>query len=126
MKSDIEMIESIKAAAVCSIGDELAFAFPQVLGIIEQCSTNDMAVLGVEINKAIGERYQTEHNSTYEVPVPQSDLPEKEWKSYVRANNLLAERYVRQHPAGDEQFYLLAATSWREFCQIQAMKRKRV
>ena len=124
MKSDIEMIESIRAAAICSIGDELAFAFPQVLDIIKQCSINEIAVLGVEINKAHGPQYQTEYLSRYNVPVPPEGLQMKDWGSFVQTNNSLAENFVKQHPTGDEHFYLLAATSWREFRLIQAIKRR--
>jgi hypothetical protein len=124
MKGDIEMIESIKAAAVCSIGDELAFAFPQVLDVISQCSINEIAVLGVEINKAHGQLYQTEYLSRYDVPVPPAALQTDHWGGFVQANNSLAENFIRQHPTGDEHFYLLAATSWKEFRLIQAMKRR--
>jgi hypothetical protein len=114
------MIESIKAAAIRSIGDELAFSFPQVLDVIKQCSINDIAVLGVEVNKPRGELFQTEYLSGYEVP---NGLGIKDWKSYVQTNNSLAETFIRQHPTDAELFYLLAATSWREFVQIQTMKR---
>jgi hypothetical protein len=69
LKSDIEMIGSIKAAAIRSIGDELAFAFPQVLDVIKQCSINDIAVLGVEVNKARGELFQTEYLSGTRCPL---------------------------------------------------------
>jgi hypothetical protein len=124
MKSDIEMIESIKAAAVCSIGDELAFAFPEVLNVISQCSINEIAVLGVEINKGHGRPFQTEYLSRYSVPVPPDGLQIDDWGGFVQANNSLAENFIRQHPTGEEHFYLLAATSWKEFLLIQAMKRR--
>jgi hypothetical protein len=50
-------------------------------------------------------------------------LGTKDWKSFVQANNSLADSFVREHPTADEHFYFLGATSWREFCQIQARKR---
>jgi hypothetical protein len=121
MKGDMEMIESIKAAAIRSIGDELAFSFPQALDVIKECSINDIAVLGVEVNKARGELFQTEYLSGYEVS---NSLGIKDWKNYVQSNNSLAENFVREHPTGDGQFYLLTAASWREFCLIQEMKRQ--
>jgi hypothetical protein len=120
LKSDIEMIESIKAAAIRSIGDELAFSFPQVLDLIKHCSINDIAVLGVDVHKDREGPIETVHLSGYEVP---DSLGIKDWKSYVQTNNSLAETFIRQRPTDAELFYLLAATSWREFVQIQAMKR---
>jgi hypothetical protein len=119
MKSDIEMFASIKAAAIRSIGDELAFSFPQVLDVIKQCSINDIAVLGVDVHKDREGLIETVYLSGYEVP---NSLGIKDWKSYVPTDNSLAEIFVREHPTGTELFYLLGATSWREFCQIQAMK----
>jgi hypothetical protein len=77
-------------------------------------------VLGVDVHKDREGLIETVYLSGYEVPV---DLGIKDWKSYVQTNNSLAETFIREHPAGAELFYLLAATSWREFCQIQAMKR---
>jgi hypothetical protein len=98
MKSDIEMIGTIKAAAIRSIGDELAFVFPQLLDVIKECSINDIAVLGVDVHNARGEQYQTVYLSAYEVPVPRPDLAIKDWENFVQSNNSLAENFVRQHP----------------------------
>jgi hypothetical protein len=55
MKSDMELIESIKAASIGSTGDELTFAFPEVLDVIKQCCANEIAVLGVEVHKVVRE-----------------------------------------------------------------------
>jgi hypothetical protein len=94
------------------------------LDVISQCSINEIAVLGVEINEAHGQRFQTEYLSRYNVPITPDGLQIDDWGSYVQANNSLAKNFIRQHPTGDEHFYLLAATSWREFLMIQAMKRR--
>ena len=52
-------------------------------------------------------------------PTVQSD----DWSEYVRYNNALAEECVRRNPRGDEHVYLLTASSWREFCEAQAIRR---
>lgn len=121
MKSDMELIESVKTAAIGSIGDELIFAFPEVLDVIKQCSINEIAVLGVEIHKALGGQYQTQHLSTYGLSVPRSGVRKEKWVDYVQMNNTLAEEFVRQHPTGDEHVYVLTTSSWREFCETQQM-----
>jgi hypothetical protein len=98
MNSDIGMIGTIKAAAIRSLGDELAFVFPQLLDVIKECSINDIAVLGVDVHNARGEQYQTVYLSAYEVPVPRPGLAIKDWENFVQSNNSLAENFVRQHP----------------------------
>jgi hypothetical protein len=46
---DIDRIQGIAEMAGGKVGDELTFPFPEVLRVIGLCSTNQIAVLGVEL-----------------------------------------------------------------------------
>jgi hypothetical protein len=123
--SDFEHIQEIADAAIGSVGDELTFPFPEVLRIIELCSQNEIAVLGVELFLVKLDGYYASGCSDY-------DLQEKDkwptvvladWPEYVRYNNILAQECVRRNPLGDEHVYVLTTASWREFGEIQKIKR---
>ena len=123
MTGDFEAIDEIRTVAIRWIGDELAFPYPQVLHVIQMCSMNEFAVLGVEVNKALEGSFYTEYLSGYDVPATKRPLPSEDWKAFVQLNNLLAEKFVREHPASAESFYLLATASLREFRQIEEMRK---
>jgi hypothetical protein len=38
---------------------------------------------------------------------------------YVKANNALAEEFVRLNPTGDDHVYVLTTVSWREFQEMK-------
>jgi hypothetical protein len=122
MTSDMNAIESIKTAAIGNIGDELMFSFPEVLQVIKRCSNNEIAVLGVEVQKALWDRYQTQYFSTYELGISHSVTSKDEWTKYVCVNNALADQFVKQHPTGDDHFYVLTTSSWTEFIRLKEIK----
>ena len=125
MKSDLELIPGILAASVGRTGDdELTFAFPEVLRVINLCSTNLIAVLGPDLFKISSDGlYQTKKLSGYHLEIKQNPQRVEEWPQYVQLNNTLAEKFVRQNPAGDDHVYILTTASWREFCEIQDIRR---
>ena len=49
MSGDFEQIPEVKAFAIGKVGQELAFSFPEVQEVIQLCSMNKIAVLGVEL-----------------------------------------------------------------------------
>lgn len=112
-------IPAITAAAIGEIGNQLTFSFPEVLEVIKLCSANEIAVLGLELLEAHPEGgYATKNYSLYDrgLKIP---LAIEDWAAYVRECNSLAEKFVHLNPAGDGHVYILSASSWEEFCEIQ-------
>jgi len=59
MTSDLEQVESIaRAASGKTVGDELAFTFPEVAEVIRRCTGNEIAVLGVEVFEVLVRTYR--------------------------------------------------------------------
>ena len=122
MTNDFESIQSIADAAIGAIGDELTFAFSRVLEVIALCTTNEIAVLGVEIFEVRSGGYSTVNLSTYEQQMGSDPKQRSDWADYVKANNVLADEFIRSNPTGDEHVYLLTTASWGEFCKIQEVR----
>jgi len=67
MTSDLEQIEPIsRAASGRTIGNELAFTYPDVSRGIGLCTKSEIAVLGVEVFEVRGEGYATKNLSIYD------------------------------------------------------------
>lgn len=96
-----------------TIGDEPAFTYPDVLDAILTCTQHKIAVLGVELMRAVPQGYSTESMSPYEV-----QLNEHPWHEFVALNNSLAIEYVKQNKGGDDHFYLLTASQQSEFSSL--------
>jgi hypothetical protein len=125
MKSDFELIQPIADAAVGRTGNELTFTFPQVMEVVQLCTINQIAVLGVELFEVRADGYCTKRLSTYDQGLlGRQDVKPADWDEYVRKNNSFAEEFIRKNPAGDDHVYILTNSSWREFCKIQEMKRQ--
>ena len=125
MTNDFETIPSIASrASGKTVGEELAFTFPEVSKVIRMCTMNEIAVLGVEIFEVRAGGYFTKNLSVYDQHM-KSNLEEKhQWTGYVGENNALAEEFIRLNPKGDDHIYVLTASSWREFCKVQEMRQK--
>jgi hypothetical protein len=126
MTRDFEQVPRVKAAAIGKVGEELSFSFPEVLAVIHACSRNDIAVLGVELFLVKSDGYQASGCSDYDLQERQRwpMVQPADWPEHARYNNALAEECVRRNPYGDDHVYVLTAVSWREFSQIQRMKRE--
>jgi hypothetical protein len=123
---EFEQIKEIADAAVGRVGNELTFPFPEVLKVIDQCSANRIAVLGVELFLVRSDGYYASGCSDYDLQERQKwpEVQLADWPEYVKYNNALARECVHRNPLGDEHVYVLTTASWREFCEIQAMKRR--
>jgi hypothetical protein len=123
---DFAAIPAVVEKSAGKIGDnELSFAFPEVLEVIQLCSVKQIAVLGVELFKVREDGlYRTEKLTDYDLRMKQDPSTQREWPEYVRANNASAEEFVRQNPAGDDHVYVLTTSSWRELGQIRELKKK--
>jgi hypothetical protein len=116
MTTDFAKTSSIAAIASGAIGSELTFAFPKVLEAIGLYTENDIAVLGVEVLEVRPTGYFTKNLSVYDLQMARGPIPREGWPDYVKANNVLAEKFVKLNPTGDDHVYVLTTASWRE-CQ---------
>jgi hypothetical protein len=121
MTQCFEKIPSTTALANDRSTGELAFTFPEVVEAIQLCTSNEIAVLGVEIFVTRNGEYYASGCSTYELQLTQKwpEVRRHQWTDYTRENNILAEESVRSNPSGDDHDYILTTSSWREFCEIQ-------
>jgi hypothetical protein len=130
MSGDIESVASIVAcAAGRTPGGELSFTFPEVLRVIEICTSSGIAVLGVDLFEIRADGYSTEALSSYsydrEIQQQLHDTLQRHgWPKYVGLANELATGFIHEHPAGDDHVYLLTTSSWREFGELQKIKRR--
>ena len=95
MNSDFESLAAVVALANGkTVGGELGFVYTDALQAIELCTVGKLAVPGVEVLLVRGEGYEM-------TTISADELPEEDWMSYVKANNALAEEFVRENPAGE-------------------------
>jgi hypothetical protein len=59
----------------------------------------------------------------YDLSIGKDPATIQEWPEYVKENNVHAEEFVRQNPAGDDHVYVLTTSSWRELGKIKEMKK---
>jgi hypothetical protein len=125
MTSDFETIPCIASVANGKMDDgELFFTFPEVQNVIKLCTANQIAVLGLELFEVRPEGYRTKKLSGYDQEMDKGPENVDGWPEYVDRSNGLAKEFVRLNPTGDDHVYVLTASSWREFCKIQDMKRQ--
>lgn len=123
MTGAFEKIPGIAAAAIGALGDELTFSFPEVLGVIGLCTMHEIAVLGLELFQVLPEGYATKKYSGYSQQMNKGPSNVEGWSAYVEKSNALAKEFVHLNPTGDDHVYILTTSSWREFCEIQDIKR---
>src|SRR5690349_6747938 len=109
MTQDFEQIEGVAVTSIGKVGDEPTFPFPEVLTVIDLCSANEIAVLGVELFLVKSDGYYPSGCSVYDLEArnkwPRVSVPD--WPEYVSYNNTLAKECVRKNPLGDEHVYVL-------------------
>jgi hypothetical protein len=121
---DFEKIPEVAANVVSRVGDTPTFAFPEVLKVIDSCSSSGIAVLGVEMLQVKDAAYYACGCSDYDIG-EKSKWPfvdESNWREYVKWNNALARDSVLRYPLGDDHVYVLTAVSWRELRYNEARK----
>jgi len=129
MIEDYAKIRAIADLAIGAMGDELTFACPEELEVVKICTTEDIAVLGVDLFEVGSAGYVTKKLSAYSYDLAtqeqlESTLSTSGWRDYVKASNALAKEFILQNPAGDDHVYNLTTSSWREFCEVQERKRE--
>ena len=126
MIQDSEQIPAIAALINNRSTGEPAFTFPEVMDVIRSCTSNQIAVLGVEIFLIKESQYYASGCSTYDLQMMRKwyRLQISDWHEYVAENNALAEESVQSNPMGDEYLYVLTTASWREFRKVQESRQK--
>jgi hypothetical protein len=110
--SDLEMIPAVASAVLRRMPNgELVFTVARAAGVIEACTSSGIAVLGIEVFPGL-------NLSTYDQRLKVT-ANENYWPAYVRANNALADDFLRKNPASSTDECILTTTSWREFCELQ-------
>ena len=79
--------------------------------VIQACTAAGIAVLGIEVFPGL-------NVSTYDLHVKDA-ANENNWPGYVRANNALAEDFLRKNAASSTDECILTTASWREFFEIE-------
>jgi hypothetical protein len=112
MSDDYEAVPGVSAAAIRRTADgEMIFSRASAERLIQACTAAQIAVLGVEMFPGL-------NVSTYDLLL-KNDPKEVSWPQYVKANNVLAEDFVRDNPASSDSECVLITASWREFRQIR-------
>ena len=126
MTQDFELIPSVADLVSDKATGEPAFTFPDVVEVIQLCTANQIAVLGMEIFAVKDGKYYASGSSTYDLQITRKwpEVPLSDWHRYVAENNVLAEQSVRLNPRGDEHVYVLTTASWREFRKLQETRKR--
>jgi hypothetical protein len=95
----------------------LTFAFPEVLNVITLCTSNAIAVLGIEMFVVKSDGFYALGYSDYDLHIDKdwNKRALSEWSAYVAMNNALAEQSVAKHPRGDDHVYMLTTASLEEY-----------
>jgi|ERR1035438_733387 hypothetical protein len=115
--SDLEMVSSIASAVLRKNSGELVFTVGRAAEVVQACTPSGIAVLGVEVFPGL-------NVSTYDQHL-KDPADEKYWLGYVRANNALAEDFLRKNPAPSTDECILTTASWREFCEIKRQSKQK-
>jgi hypothetical protein len=120
MPNDLETIKEISQMAAGKCGEELYFRHEDIQHVLVLCTTNKIAVLGIEIFEVRPEGFVSKHFSVYDLNFrsvrPQG---ESEWADYVSASNGCAKEFLRENTIADEDVCILTTASWREFCELR-------
>jgi hypothetical protein len=116
MKLHLESVPGIESVATRRMDNgELVFTLGRTLEVIEACTSAGIAVLGVEVFPGL-------NVSSYDSYL-KDQITEAAWPGYVRANNALAEDFIRGNPAPSTDECVLTTASWREFLKIEELRR---
>jgi hypothetical protein len=112
---DLESVlpDDLKKKAIPS-GHEIVFAYDEALSAIGIATDHEIAVLGLESFEVRNDGLQPVDYSGYEFRVTGS------WSEFVKTNNVEAERWIKEHPLGENHGYILTSTSKNEFASLKS------
>jgi hypothetical protein len=95
-------------------GNEFVFPFDDALQVIRIATQHDIAVLGLEAFEIRKEGLLTVDLTGYDRDIPFAG----NWKEYVAAPNTEAERWIKEHPYGENHGYILTTASQAEYLAL--------
>ena len=104
--------ELTKDAVLC--GDELVLPYIDASRAIAIATQHQIAVLGVESFEVRKDGFQIVDYTGYDRHISFAG----DWKGYVAAMNGEAERWIKEHPLGENHGYILTSASKQEFDKL--------
>jgi hypothetical protein len=98
-----------------AIGNELILSYEDALTAIAFATEHQIAILGFDSGEVQGDGLQILDYTAYDGDIPFAG----DWKAYVAAINIEAERWIKEHPLGKNHGYILTSTSEREFAKLR-------
>ena len=118
---DRALSEDIRLRAI-AIGKELILSYEDVLAAIGIATAREIAVLGFDSGEVLEDGFQVLGYTGYDGNVPFTG----DWKAYVEAMNIEAERWVTEHRLGKNHGYIMTSTSQKESDELQRWDMKQV
>jgi hypothetical protein len=118
---DRALSEDIRLRAI-AIGNELIFSYEDALAAIGIATEREIAVLGFDSGEVLEDGFQVLGYAGYDGNVRFTG----NWKAYVEAMNIEAERWIKEHRLGRNHGYILTSTSQKEFDELQRWDMKQV
>jgi hypothetical protein len=118
---DCALSEDIRLRSI-AIGNELILPYEDALAAIGIATEHEIAVLGFDSGEVLGDGFQVLGYTGYDANIPFAG----DWKAYVEAMNIEAERWLKEHRLGKNHGYILSSTSREEFDELQQWDMKQV
>jgi hypothetical protein len=109
--------DDVKKRAV-TIGNELILSYEDALTAIAIASEHQIAVLGFDSGEVLGDGFQVLNYTAYDGGIPFAG----DWKAYVAAMNVEADRWIKEYPLGRNHGYVIASTSEKEFADMKRLR----
>jgi hypothetical protein len=106
--------DELKNAAVES-GKELLLPYVAALAAITVASNHQIAILGIEAFEIRNDGLRTVNYSDPSASIPFTG----DWKAYVENMNAESERWLAEHPFGENHGYILTSASERELADAK-------
>jgi hypothetical protein len=115
MENDLDFLVPLEIRQKAwKFGDEYAYPYPNVLGVVDIANKNAIAILGFEFFQVLQThpRFATEALTGYELRF------NGYWPGFVQDNNVLASYYIEKTRRDGDFGFTLTSTSEREFFQL--------
>lgn len=105
--------DDVRAAAITS-GEELVLPYAEALRAVEIATEHQIAILGLEAFEV-----QSGGLLTVDMADASGYIPfAGDWQAYFTALNREAERWILDHPLGENHGYILTSASKTEFASL--------
>jgi hypothetical protein len=111
---DHALSEDIRLRSI-AIGNELILSYEDALAAIGIATKHEIAVLGFDSGEVLDDGFQVLGYTGYDANISFRG----DWKAYVQAMNMEAERWLKEHRLGKNHGYILTSTLQEEFEEVQ-------